>query len=340
MRIGVLARADARGIAYQTHEFARHLNAVPLVIRVPDSEARGFPFDPSWFPDAPVVTWDGQLDEQICRWWLRRVDVVYAVETTMDQRFPLWAAEARVGTVLHVNPELLRDDHTPPSAWWAPTDWRLDQLPAGTRVVPYPVALDRFRGTPPEPHDGPLRVLHVVGHQAAADRNGTQLFRMALRHVRQPVQVRVVCQDRRLRLFRYPPNMTVETVLGGVTDNADLYADADVLVLPRRYGGLSLVTQEAMASGLAVIMPDCPPNPTTWPIVPVRASPQGHLRCAAGTIRTHSVDVRQLARTIDQLAADRDVLVKAQRASIEWAEAHSWDTLGPSWRQELAQACP
>jgi hypothetical protein len=40
----------------------------------------------------------------------------------------------------------------------------------------------------------------------------------------------------------------------------DQYKDGDVLVIPRKYGGLCLPMQEALAHGIPVIMPDIEPN--------------------------------------------------------------------------------
>ena len=48
----------------------------------------------------------------------------------------------------------------------------------------------------------------------------------------------------------------------------DMYKDGDVLALPRKYGGLCLPMQEALAHGIPVIMPDIEPNgfllPKDW----------------------------------------------------------------------------
>jgi glycosyltransferase involved in cell wall biosynthesis len=49
------------------------------------------------------------------------------------------------------------------------------------------------------------------------------------------------------------------------SDQAELYTRVDALILPRRYGGLCLPMNEALLSGLPVIMPDCSPNNDVLP---------------------------------------------------------------------------
>jgi len=117
------------------------------------------------------------------------------------------------------------------------------------------------------------------------------------------------------------------------------YDGMDALVLPRRYGGLCLPVQEAMAAGLAVVMTDCPPNPTMWPVLPVRARAKGELGTPSGPVKMWEADERLLGAQLDALAADRGALHEAQAASRAWAVAHSWEALLPMYREELALAC-
>lgn len=337
IRWGLIARADDRGLGILTWEVARHLHPDRvLIVREPGAEARGFLPHLDRFPDGgdPVTYRDGALPEGPVREWLDGLEAVYSAETFYDDRLATWADEAGAVPVVHVMPELFRPG-LPPSVRWIPTPWRADLLEPA-RLVPIPVATERFPA-PPALGD-PLRVLHVAGHPAKGDRNGTTLFLQAVRLLRQPAHVRVTVQgDRVPHPGRIPRHVEFEVISGGVEHYWDLYADADVLVLPRRYGGLSLPVQEAMAAGLAVVLPDCEPN-RWWPAVHVPSGPRGSIETAAGTIRLQRADPRDLARAIDRLAADSSALEDARAGSLGWAARHSWDALAPVWERELTAA--
>ncbi len=303
--------------------------------------ARGFPIDTGRYPGAVVAPYEaGALPHRAVQAWLRGLDVAFAVETLYDWRIPQWASAIGCATVVQANAEFFRPpDELPsvPTRWWAPTPWRMEHLPPDTRVVPVPVADDRFPFAIPEPTDA-LRVLHVAGHAAMADRNGTTLFLEALRRVHGPVQVRIITQDERLRPGRARCSVPVEVVVGGVENYWDLYRDADVLVLPRRYGGLCLPAQEAMASGLALIMSDAEPQRSIWPAECVRsATGMPRLACPGGRLALTNARPEAIADAINRLAVDRERLVEMQRASLAWAEAHRWSALRGLYERELEE---
>lgn len=340
MKVGLIARADDRGLGHMTWEFHRHLQPErTLVVREPGAEAQGFAPHLDRYPDGLVVRFDGgMLPEAEVRDWLQGLDVLYSAETFYDWHLVQWAAEAGVATVLHTMPEFHHLHVPPTSSVWAPTPWRIDHLPLPTRLVPVPVATDRFPMAAPARDPGRLRVLHVAGHRAAADRNGTTQLLQALRYTRQPVHVRLVTQDQALpSAARLPANVYVHRETGGVADYWDLYDDADVLVLPRRYGGLCLPVQEAMAAGLAVVLPDTAPN-DWWPALRVPGRERGHITTAAGQLSLYAADPQQLAQLLDQLAADPDLVAAAQLGALAWANLHSWQALAPLYRAELERA--
>jgi glycosyltransferase involved in cell wall biosynthesis len=340
VRFGLIARADDRGLGNICWEVYRHLRPDrTLVVREPGAERAGFAPHLDRYPDGVVVSFDdGHLCEETVREWLAGLDVVYSAETFYEPLLARWAADAGVATVLHVMPEFFRPD-TGATVLWAPTPWRLDRLPADTRLVPVPVADDRFAFAVPEPA-ARLRVLHVAGRRAMADRNGTDVFAAALNRSRAALDVTITGQDGRLPRVRQRANLAGRSVASGHADYWAAYASADLLVMPRRYGGLSLPVQEAMAAGLAVAMTDVEPQSSTWPIIPVPTlGAPGRIRTAAGDIDCHVPDDRALARIIDALAADRARVVMAQEASVRWAEAHRWSALRRLWVDELERAC-
>ena len=198
-----------------------------------------------------------------------------------------------------------------------------------------PVADDRFAFRAPERVDR-LRVLHVAGHAAAADRNGTVLFLEALRRMEPPTHVRIITQDERMRPMRARLGVSVEVVTNGVPDYWRLYDDADLLVMPRRYGGLSLVVQEAMAAGLGVVMSDTEPQRSTWPVRTVRSSTGApRLYTPGGRLPLTNARPDAIADVVNAYARDPEAVAELQAGSLAWAEAHRWSVLAPLYRDEF-----
>lgn len=337
MKLGILARAEDRGLGIQTWEATRHL-APERVLVIDVQNGEGFPMHLDRYPGATIARLDhsGFLAETLVRDWLAGLDVVFSCETLYDWRLAEWARDAGCATVVQVNPEFFVHGKVPalaaPTAWWNPTTWRMDQLPAGTRHVPVPVALDRFADRP-QAHAGPLLALHVVGRPAVGDRNGTELLAQAMRAVPAgSVELTISTQG------HAAPWRGATAVRGAVGDYWKLYAGFDMLVMPRRFGGLCLPVQEAMAAGLAVVMPGCPPNAEMWPVETARWAWRGELPVPCGQLPLAATDPRDLAAVLGRLAADPEALAAAQARSCRWAAEHSWEALLPLYEEELARA--
>lgn len=339
VRVGLIARAEDRGIGIQTYEFARHVQPDRVAVVDMGPLARGFEMHMDRYPNATIWRFEnGQLPESAVRSWLGGLDVVYSVETVYDIRLIEWARAARCRTIVHVNPEFFHwnlDPRAPvPDRFWLPTTWRSGYLPRDAVVVPVPVALDRFQ---PRIRERAETFLHVAGHTAAGDRNGTNALMTAARYMRQPSRILVLGQDRHLPSGRTRNRaVRIETRPGGVDDYWRLYDDGDVLVMPRRYGGLCLPVQEAMAAGMGVVMTDVEPQRSTWPVLGVRSVLRGQLDTPGGRIEMANVDPSALARVMDSLVADPPSMADLSSASICWAQAHSWDALLPTYVRELA----
>jgi len=310
---GLIVRATETGLGYQTREIYRHLNP-DLTVVIDMSQVPGHAQDRQhfdWYPDGIVTTWRGVrtplINKSVVR-QLAEMDTVMSVETWYDLAIP---REAR-RSILYVNPELFGRE--PATQYWVPTSWLVDRLPPHTRVVPMPVNTD----LPWEAGEG---LLHVDGVGAAADRNGLEITLRAAKAA--GVDVNVASQQADLNLAY---GTRVEAA-----DPVDLYRHGSVLIMPRRYGGLSLPVQEAMAAGLAVVMPDCAPNPQTWPVKTFGGKWGGKVALPGGLIRQYVPDWRDLASVL----RDMGWVPEYQERSRIWAASHSWDLLGDTWRELL-----
>ena len=333
MRVGLVGRSDARGLGHISREFFRNMRPARTLIVEPTGS--GHASNRSWYPSTDTervahVGWstaNPRFPDGPFRRWLADLDVVYGAETFYDPRFVEFAQEAGVATVLHVNPEFYRrgvsDQAT---AVWNQSPWLHDRLRADAEVVPVPVATDRFP-TRQVNLTRPLRVLHIAGNVAAHDRNGTTAAVAAMRGT-QGVEFTVLSQRR---------IAGVET-RRAAGDYWDMYTGHDVLVMPRRYAGQSLPVQEALAAGLAVIMPDCPPNDWWTPVIRVTATAAGTVETPGGEVPVHDTDVGALTDAVQRLADDRDALSEARSAGLAWARENSWTALRPFYEDALRSA--
>lgn len=350
MKIGLIARGEDRGLGTMLREFARHVPVERTLLIRPDSARdAGLAQHPEWFAEDALRTgWTSTLDPKLMRRFLDGLDVVYSAETFYDWSMCDLARELGVRTVCHVMPEYFK--HAPnvsnrypqnlPSAdvWWNPTGWRQEHLPP-CEIVPVPIALDRF----PRDRagmDGPIRWLHVVGSRAPSDRNGTRVFLEAIKYLKADQHVILRSQGEPF----YPTNgagrrVHVEVHHTDLPDYWRLYDHADALVLPRRYGGLSLVAQEAMGAGLALVMPSVEPQLSTWPIIPVEAPFENAITTSAGSIRICKPDPKKLADVLDWHAEHPGPLRVEQRRSREYAESISWPKMLPVYLEAFERAC-
>jgi glycosyltransferase involved in cell wall biosynthesis len=336
MRLGLIARADARGLGIQTK--AVHDNLHPVKTMVIDCpSAKPLPLRRDWFPDATWV--HGLPTHGDFRTWLDGLDVVYTAETGYGTA--LWdeAERAGVKTVLAVNPEFL-DRHDRPSLWAAPSMWRYDQLPEPKCFLPVPITPAECQETAGRTA---TRFVHVVGRPATRDRNGSEDLLASLQYVTTPVRVTITCQEagyveNLVGRFSVPSNVELVVRSGDVQCNTDLYEGQEVLLMPRRFGGLCLPLNEALGAGLPVVMPAISPNntwlPSDW-LVP--ATQAGSFTVKQNVIDFYSVDHQAYAEKIDALAGDPGLYTKAKTEALELREQYSWDTLRPAYLRTLQE---
>lgn len=336
IKIGLIARADNRGLGTLTQEFYRHMAPERTLMVLTGDPA--FPDYPERFKvpgTLPGTLYEARLgpkmtlDEHTVRMFLAGLDVVYTAETFYDWKIVNWAREMGVKTVVHGMPELTRHhrERLPmPDEWWWPTEWMTDsRIPKG-KIVEIPVVVKSLCAA--NPFDaGPLRVLHPGGKQALADRDGTLLFIEAMGYVTEDVHVTLVAQDRDFDQLPDRPNVEWE-VIRGVEDRWDMYRDQHVAVLPRRYGGLSLKVHEALGCGVPVVMPNISPN-NRWPGQRVPALPGKRIRVPFGPLPTWDADPHAIADEIDEMARDRSLVAVDQTQAYAWASKHSWHQLKP-----------
>jgi hypothetical protein len=342
-RVGIIVRANSKGLGYQSLSAFQNYDFQSALL-VTDGNRRAAERT-DWYPNVHAVRYD-PINHQFEDWdhvfaFMDEVDVIFSVETLYDWSLADLCRRRGIKTVVQGNPELYGHEGDPtrphPDRWTWPTEWRTHLLPPGP-IVPVPVPNDCWAEA--GKLDEPLTLVHVGGHRANADRNGTELFMKALPQLasKEPIRVRVYSQEGRIpEPPRLPANVDLELKPHGVLDRWEMYDGAHALVMPRRYGGLCLPVQEAMTAGLAVLMTDCSPNPQTWP---VRAIPHGRgrmIHTPAGNIMTCVAGERLVGQAMLRLQARPDSLEELMRGSREWAAKNTWENLRPMY-DELFQS--
>lgn len=330
-RLGVIGRADRGGLAAQTFEVANHCD-VDAVLLLDLGTAGRSNFEPEpWFQicDQVHIT-SGHPTSADVDWLVERCDSVYTAECPYDEfTIPELCDRLDKRYFIHANPELFSESYvTPKSVVLAPTSWRLDLLPVGALDWPMPVdmPLNVRRNIP-------MRTFLHVTQPAMLDRAGTDALLDALLYMEEPFRLRVAgprAGEVAARAVDLPRVLDVE-VVRSVRDRWEIYEGSDVLVAPRRYGGLSLLMQEAAALGMPIVALDCEPQ-QHWQLpglVPARRPYPYTMK--GGSVDVWDCDPAELAWAMTRLVQDAEWAEHCSDAAGRWASTISWFARAPEW---------
>ncbi len=327
MPLAMIVRADQGGVATQLWEIYRHVRPDKALILTLVDKPRGQPrLDRYDLPSCEHrVAAHHPIDVEILEWLVDGMDTVFTVEGPYDGRLPRLCAQRGVRLVYHANPELWDETYRGTTTRvWLPTSWEAGRV-RDSEVVTMPVDRERCAY---RPRTEALTFLFPWA-PAFHDRNGYEMFEAAADMVRSDVRL-VVAGLHGARTHR-----RIEFA-GEVEDYWQLYADADVLVLPRRYGGLSLCLQEALSCGLPVIHLDLPPyNAVVHPAGLVEPSGSYQARMRGGRYQVHRCAPADLAGAIDRLARDPSLVAEMSAHSDRAAASLDWTVHEEGWRARL-----
>lgn len=335
MKIGLLARSDHRGLGLQSVEFFRHMRPHRTVV-VDMGPLSPYENHPEDFPGAQIVPFipGAELPFEVMK-MLREVDVVWSAETLYWDDLVTFARRCGTKTVVTANWEFFRwkgDADLPrPDLFLAPSRWHLTDWPDGTMHLPFPVARDRL---PFKLRTKARTFLHIAGHRAMQDRAGTKLVLMASRYVKSDSRI-VIRSQTPMPAYRNLPK--IEVIKGDVANYWDLYREGDVLLHPRRYGGLSLPLNEAQSAGMPVIALDREPERSILPEESfIKARRARDMKVISGNVGWYDADPRYLAAKIDELAGDDSLVTRMSKEADEYADSISWDRLAPAYREAFS----
>ncbi len=333
MRIGTLGFRTKTGLGYQALSYTKHLPVTKVMV-VDLSGHNGVPLT-NWYTEAQTVR--GYPREADLSEFLKDIDVVLLAETPLNYDLYSMARARGIKTAVLPNWEFwdyyLHPEYPNPDLIIMPSTWRWNDASQwaearGVKCIQIHHPVDRevfkfhLRRT--------KKFMHIAGKPAVYDRNGTQDYLAA---VNDGVIITQNEHFGNLIRSRYPRSRVITD-----RDNPEeMYNYGDILVLPRRYGGNCLPLNEALSSGMPVIMPDIEPNnhllPPEWL---VRAELAGSFEPRT-TVDLYSVVQESLREKLEWFR-DCDIVAESQKADAI-AEKISWDTLKPKYMEALEDLC-
>jgi len=327
--LGLIAFANDGGLGAQTRRLAHFLK--PERIMIIDSS--GFSTNKEqhfeWYKDYPHFIVHGFPNNDEVKKFLQNLTHVFTVENPYNFGIVHWGQEQGIKIYCQSNYEFCENLAQPwlptPDKFLMPSYWQLAEMEEifGKDCVehlPPPMDMAEFdkartvnmkrRGK-----RGKCRFLHIIGTAATADRNGTLDLIDSIPKCKEDFELVIRSQHNlSMDVFLDDPRVTYE--IGNSTENSSLFTNFDALLLPRRWGGLCLPMNEALASGLPVLMSDISPNdrilPKEWL---TEASYKGKFM-ARTLIDYHSVDHEKYAAKIDWIAkmSIRDLMIHKHQA--------------------------
>jgi glycosyltransferase involved in cell wall biosynthesis len=359
MKIGLIARADNSGLGIQTLGFYKHMNpAKTMVVDISDFNHNKVYLDR--YPGAQVV--HGFPRQGDFKEFLEGLDAVFIAESAYNPLLYTMAREMGVKVANQYNYEFFdwfkNPDLPTPDMFIAPSMWHYETVDEFCRERGI---LHKYLHCPVDRGELPFypatqvkTFLHVAGRSAAYDRNGTETVIRASRLMKSDAKILIHFQGEQglphqatrsiedYRMFAGlhgdTQRLTIEQV--EYENYADVYKQGDVMVLPRRYGGNCLPVNEALSSGMPVIMPNLSPNnwllPDSW-LVPAKTIGYFTPRTK---IDIYEADPQALADTMDRFAdmEDTDVVVESAIAA-KIAQEISWEVMAPKYREAFEELC-
>lgn len=322
MKIGIIARSDKTGLGNQTRELVDMLKPHKILL-IDSSHFNGNQQHPEWYQDYNVqVTESGFASYHEVGKFLEDIDVVISCEVFYNDRLASLANRRGIKTILQYNYEFFEyfvtDGMRLPNFLLAPSVWNMDLIQryygSKSKVVllPPPTNQETFiEAKEINMSKTHKRILHVAGKRANSDRNGTDIVLEMLKYSKADYELVVTVQgdlnpvysDHRLTIDNSNPE-----------DRADLYKGFDLLVLPRKYGGLCLPMNEALLSGIPTIMTNISPNdhvlPPEWLVEATWSKELGF----KGVTDVYETNPEKLAEIVDNFINNADIPAEKQRA--------------------------
>lgn len=332
MKIGLIAYSTDTGLGNQTFNFYKHMKPSKTLL-VDLHKFNGMKTHHERYQDGEVMLTRNVPDCQHMDWLTNDVDIVFVCETPLNYCLMEKAKAKGVPVVLQYNYEFLdylQIDRPAPTVLAAPSIWHKKDVEALNiaPVIDLPVPTDasdiNFREI-----SECRKIFHIAGKQAIHDRNGTRTFIDAAvkcgNKFKYIIYAQAIDGETDRMILQAQKSIDLEVVYN-VPNYADMYKDGDVLVLPRKYGGLCLPMQEALTAGIPVIMPDIEPNGYRLPKQWLVGAKRERSFMTRTQIDIYETDPNWLAFKMCEFA-NADFMKWSNKEAIEIGKGLKWETL-------------
>lgn len=324
--LGIIAYSTNTGLGVQSYGYYKYLRPAKTLV-VDLSEFNNMPQHPEWYPDG--IFCKGFPTIQVIDEFLNGLTHVLMAETPLNQYLVLEATRRGIKTIIQPNYEfcdwLINPGLPIPSVFALPSLWNLPKykdLPVAHLPVPVDGEVLEQRTIKQA-----KRFFHIAGRVAVHDRNGTLDFIAAARLAKTPepdLEFRIYLQGHNAAIERSAAAAGVE-IVRDTTEYSDLYSWGDIMVLPRRYGGLCLPAQEAVYCGIPTLMPNVDPNnrwmPEAWML---RVKMHKGEFISRTKITIHSVDIASLAQRMLDISRRPSWVQEQNIKALQMAEQLDW----------------
>lgn len=325
-KVGIFGvRLDHSGLAYQTFNLTRMLRPDKILAVDSSTFNKDMQQDYDRFEGFSGIMAKAWPTNRECVAFLNTgVTHIFCAETPYNMALYGYANTRGAKVFTQPNPEFFdgwNHPHEPkPTKYLMPSYWYLDEM-----IERYGADMVQYLPPPAFPSDfknardenfrraGRRKFLHIMGRTVSKDRNGTFSLLDSLKHTKADFELTIRCQHDCEEYINYSDDKRITWDIRNIPIQEDMYKDFDAMIMPRRYGGLCLPANEALMSGLPVIMPDISPNnrllPPEW-LVTANITDTLQTRIL---LDVYSADSHLLAEKLDWLTTMPDKTLQAMK---------------------------
>lgn len=324
VKLGIIALCNDSGLGNQTRRLTYMLKPFRVMVIDSSNFSQNKKQHWDWYENFTGYMCKGFPNDHEVDVFLKGLTHVLVCENPLNLNLMDKCNKANIKLYIQSNYEFcdhLNKDLTLPTQFLMPSYWKIAEMKErfGDDKVDYlppPIDPNEFKEAREVnfERNEDKRFLHIVGTLAANDRNGTLDLLEAIKLCKSDFKL-IIRSQHELPNEYIVDDPRVEYSFENIVNPQDLYTDFDAMILPRRYGGLCLSCDEALMSGLPVIMPDISPNnellPNEW-LIPAMKDNEFFTRTI---IDIYSSDIFKLAEKIDWLT-EQDDNIKLQALEL------------------------